>query len=137
MNWEKHSSVVGSLFFFKRRQRYPMPQWPIKKIERWGKNQPQGIIIKKGPYDPGGDPPPNTHTPWPMAICRAKPNLGRLTLLPRPVQCTITGASDAPQTQASEHREGGFFGCNTGFEPRLVGMPTINHATELSLNLQP
>jgi hypothetical protein len=39
----------------------------------WGKNHPHGIIIKKGPYDPGWHP-----HPWPMAIYRAKLNLGRL-----------------------------------------------------------
>jgi hypothetical protein len=28
-----------------------------KKLDRWGKNRPHGIAIKKGQYDPGREPP--------------------------------------------------------------------------------
>jgi hypothetical protein len=29
----------------------------LKKLDRWRKNRPHGIAIKKGPYDPGQENP--------------------------------------------------------------------------------
>jgi len=77
-----------------------------KKLNRWGKNRPHGIALRRDCMTRV------EKTPRTLAHAhKGQTELGPATTVThRPAQHTITWAGNAA-AHASEHSEGGFFGC--------------------------